>query len=436
MRVGEGPDAGRVSSIAQLQDELALLERAYSPGHHGLWSARRRASLVDAALIAVYRTATSSEERAPRTTLVALGGYGRGALCPHSDIDLLLLHDGTDATAVAALADQLLYPLWDAGFTVGHAVRTPDETARLAVDRLDAATSTLDARSLAGDEALLASAKDPVLARLREDVEGFAERLASDARDRRKRFGSAAYLLEPELKEGGGGLRDINALTWLQTVRGRPLEDDGLLRAAERDQLDAAEEFLTRVRSALHLENNRRVDRLLRDQQDDIAKLMGFRDAPRLPAVDALMRAVFEHARIVDALTEDLILGSRRSEGSSEPVVVLDAEDALALIAAAAEGGRALTPAELDAVEAVASTEPLAMDRGPARLVPADPAVGERSDRRPARLGSHGPAGAADPRVGRRTVPSPTRPVPPLHRRRASAAGVRAHVGGARRTRR
>ena len=151
-------------------------------------------------------------ERAPRTALVALGGYGRGALCPHSDIDLLLLHDGTDATAVAALADQLLYPLWDAGFTVGHAVRTPDETARLAADRLDAATSTLDARSLAGDEALLASAKDPVLARLREDADGFAERLASDARDRRKRFGSTAYLLEPELKEGGGGLRDINAL--------------------------------------------------------------------------------------------------------------------------------------------------------------------------------------------------------------------------------
>ncbi len=86
---------------------------------------------------------------------------------------------------------------------------------------------------------------------------------------------------------------------------------------------------------------------------------MGFLDAPRLPAVDALMRAVFEHARVIDALTEDLILGSRGSEGSSEPVVVLDAGDALALIAGAAEGARALSPAELDAVEAVASTEPL-----------------------------------------------------------------------------
>ncbi len=201
-----------MSSIAQLQDELA---RWSAPTHPGITACGRRDGapiLVDAALIAVYRTATSTGERAPRTALVALGGYGRGALCPHSDIDLLLLHDGTDATAVAALADQLLYPLWDAGFTVGHAVRTPDETARLAADRLDAATSTLDARSLAGDEALLASAKDPVLARLREDPEGFVERLASDARDRRKRFGSAAYLLEPELKEGGGGLRDINAL--------------------------------------------------------------------------------------------------------------------------------------------------------------------------------------------------------------------------------
>ncbi len=116
--------------IARLKDELASLERAYSAGHHGRWSARRRSDLVDAALVELYGAETSAAERAPRTALVALGGYGRGALVPRSDIDLLLLHDGTEPPAVAALSERLLYPLWDAGFTVGHAVRTPAETRR------------------------------------------------------------------------------------------------------------------------------------------------------------------------------------------------------------------------------------------------------------------------------------------------------------------
>ena len=89
--------------------------------------------------------------RAPRTALVALGGYGRGALCPRSDIDIVLVHDGAEAAAVAALTQQLLYPLWDAGFSVGHAVRTPGESVELATERLDAATAMLDARLLAGD---------------------------------------------------------------------------------------------------------------------------------------------------------------------------------------------------------------------------------------------------------------------------------------------
>ena len=93
-----------------------------------MWSARRRSELVDAALIELYREATPEGERAPRTALVALGGYGRGALVPRSDIDLLLLHDGTEPAVVAALTERLLYPLWDAGFTVGHAVRTSDES--------------------------------------------------------------------------------------------------------------------------------------------------------------------------------------------------------------------------------------------------------------------------------------------------------------------
>ena len=102
MSAGDAP-AAAPAPLARLKDELTALERAYSPGHHGLWSARRRAELVDGALVDLYSAAVFTGDRAPRTALVALGGYGRGALCPHSDVDLLLLHDGSDQATVASL---------------------------------------------------------------------------------------------------------------------------------------------------------------------------------------------------------------------------------------------------------------------------------------------------------------------------------------------
>jgi [protein-PII] uridylyltransferase len=349
--------------IARLQHELSALERAYSPGHHGLWSARRRAHLVDAALIELFEAATPTADRAPRVALVALGGYGRGALCPHSDIDILVLHDGASADPVAALSEQILYPLWDAGFRVGHAVRTLEEADAIAADRLDVATAMVDARLLTGDTELLADASNAVLARLRSDVDGFTARLAKDAVARRERFGSTAYLLEPELKEGGGGLRDIHALGWLQQVRGRPVEDDGLLRAAERVRLDAAEEFLTRVRSALHLETGRGTDRLIGELQPGIAEAMGFADEPRLIAVDGLMRAVFEHARVVDAIVDEVVIHGRRAGGpASTTIEVAGVAEALALVAGAAEAARPLSAAELDAVESVDVTDTTGWD--------------------------------------------------------------------------
>ena len=349
-------DAAAVGTppITRLQHELSALERAYSPGHHGLWSARRRAHLVDAALIELFEAATPTGERAPRVALVALGGFGRGALCPHSDIDILVLHDGASADPVAALSEQLLYPLWDAGFRVGHAVRTLEEADAMAADRLDVATAMVDARLLTGNTELLADASNAVLTRLRSDVDGFTARLTKDAVARRERFGSTAYLLEPELKEGGGGLRDIHALGWLQQVRGRPVEDHGLLRAAERVRLDAAEEFLTRVRSALHLETGRGTDRLIGELQPGIAEAMGFADEPRLIAVDGLMRAVFEHARLVDAIVDEVVIHDRRAGGAASTTIeVAGVAEALALVAGAAEAARPLSVAELDAVESV-----------------------------------------------------------------------------------
>ncbi|MGZ8599234.1 MAG: nucleotidyltransferase domain-containing protein, partial [Actinomycetota bacterium] len=193
----------RPAPVVRLLEELGALERAYSRGHHGRWSASRRAELVDACLRELFAGA----EPHAGIALVALGGYGRGRLSPSSDVDLLIVHDGSHPDLVAALAQALFYPLWDAGLQVGHGVRTPAECEALAADRLDARTAMLDGRAIAGDAIPWVDALSRVAAAARAEPRAFAEALLADADARRERHGAVSSRLEPDLKEGAGGLR-------------------------------------------------------------------------------------------------------------------------------------------------------------------------------------------------------------------------------------
>ncbi|MEX2202626.1 MAG: HD domain-containing protein, partial [Actinomycetota bacterium] len=304
--------AERPAPVARLLDELGALERAYSRGHHGRWSAGRRTELVDRCLRTLFEAAAPP----PGVALVALGGYGRGRLSPHSDIDLLIAHEGDRSDEVSELAEALLYPLWDAGLRIGHGVRTSEASEALAAERLDVRTAMLDGRLVAGDEGVWDESRRRVLEEVRRDPRGFAERLREDADTRSERHGSVSSLLEPDLKEGAGGLRDIQLLRWLETAVGEPLEDAALIRSAERGSVDAADEFLERVRSALHLETGRATDRIVLEQQPQVARHLGFEDEPGLPAVDGLMRAVFEHARQVEHISRSAL--DRYLRGTSE----------------------------------------------------------------------------------------------------------------------
>ena len=333
----------------RLTDELRALDRAYSQGHHGRWSAERRSDLVDARLLELFADAHPPAGIA----LVALGGYGRRELAPASDVDLLVLHSGVEPDVVAHVVDRLLYPLWDTGLSVGHAVRTPDESLDASQARLDALTAMLDGRLLAGDD----DAWRTTRARIAEVVSGsrtrsFAERLRKDADARAERYRSVCERLEPDLKEGRGGIRDAQSLRWLSiAVTGRPdaLVEAGLLRRAERVAVDDAVEFLVRVRSALHLESGRGADRLVMDVQPSIASALGFADEPDVRAVDALMRNVFEHARQVEharsmAFGRYLRGGSDAAEAEPTPAGVLRA------LADAARRRAVLSAAALDAL--------------------------------------------------------------------------------------
>ncbi|MER6410241.1 [protein-PII] uridylyltransferase [Streptomyces humidus] len=217
-------------------------------------------------------------------SLVAVGGYGRGELSPRSDLDLLLLHDGADGKAVAALADRLWYPVWDLGLALDHSVRTPAEARRTAGEDLKVQLGLLDARHLAGDLGLTAGLRTSVLADWRNQAPKRLPELQELCAERAERQGELQYLLEPDLKEARGGLRDATAL---RAVAASWLAD------APREGLDDARRRLLDVRDALHLATGRATDRLALQEQDQVAAELGLLDA------DTLLRQVYEAARVI-----------------------------------------------------------------------------------------------------------------------------------------
>ncbi|MFI9471683.1 [protein-PII] uridylyltransferase [Streptomyces sp. NPDC052492] len=217
-------------------------------------------------------------------SLVAVGGYGRAELSPRSDLDLLLLHDGSAPQAVSALADRLWYPVWDLGLALDHSVRTPAEARRTAGEDLKVQLGLLDARHVAGDLGLTTALRTTVLADWRNQAPKRLPALRELCEERAERQGELQYLLEPDLKEARGGLRDAAAL---RAVAASWLAD------APREGLAEARGRLLDVRDALHLSTGRATDRLALQEQDQVAAELGLLDA------DALLRQVYEAARVI-----------------------------------------------------------------------------------------------------------------------------------------
>ncbi|MFJ7123540.1 [protein-PII] uridylyltransferase [Streptomyces albogriseolus] len=217
-------------------------------------------------------------------SLVAVGGYGRAELSPRSDLDLLLLHDGSATGTVSALADRLWYPVWDLGLALDHSVRTPAEARRTAGEDLKVQLGLLDARHIAGDLGLTTALRTTVLADWRNQAPKRLPALRELCEERAARQGELQYLLEPDLKEARGGLRDVTAL---RAVAASWLAD------APREGLAEARSGLLDVRDALHLTTGRATDRLALQEQDQVAAELGLLDA------DALLRQVYEAARVI-----------------------------------------------------------------------------------------------------------------------------------------
>lgn len=247
---------------------------------------------------------------AGRWCLAAAGGYGRAELCPGSDVDVWFLHDTFDEEQLAGVVRDVIYPLWDAQLKVGYAVRSPKE-AIASADDLDTATALLDARPVAGDAALLREVQERALRRLRRRPDRFLDALTRADDQRRGTAGDAAEALEPDLKNGAGGLRDVQSLRWaaavlLGTTGLDPLVSAGYLGAQDRTRLSRAYDRLLAERVATHLVHGRGTDVVTFPVQEQVATRLGHvdGDGERDTSVHRLLSEHFLAARTVDHVHE------------------------------------------------------------------------------------------------------------------------------------
>jgi len=248
---------------------------------------RERSDLVDRELSILFsKSANEHLENPKNVALSAVGGYGRGELAPGSDLDLLILHDGSNKTdSLTEFVNAFLYPLWNSGRSIDHSVRTRSETREAAESDVRVATGLLDIRFVAGNADLVSTLGTDARENWRKNYEKYLPNLRAAISERSNRSGELAFLLEPDLKEARGGLRDINAL--------RAIELSGVVPVA-LDRVAAAEALLSNVREVLHQLTPKPRDQLMLTEQDRAAEILEFADA------DALMLEIAKSARAVD----------------------------------------------------------------------------------------------------------------------------------------
>ncbi|MFH1488269.1 MAG: DUF294 nucleotidyltransferase-like domain-containing protein, partial [Pseudomonadota bacterium] len=259
---------------------------------------------------------------------VAVGGYGRKELSIHSDIDIIILFDSGIPREAKALAEEILYPLWDLGFDLGYGIRTIRDCLSLCKGDFKVLTSMMDARFLCGDSPLYLKLMDRLEGRIvAKQQKAFSRWLEEREKIREITVGDASYLLEPDLKEGIGGLRDYHHILWLaraflQLRTPRELEYTGILSHSEYEELQGHIQFITLVRNHLHLLSGRKNDRLIFEVQEEIARILGFRSKDELLAVEQFLSrlhvSMSEIKSLRHSFVKNLIQKNRRQKRERE----------------------------------------------------------------------------------------------------------------------
>jgi [protein-PII] uridylyltransferase len=301
-----------------LQKVQAQLFERHRTGASGREIVDAYTAMMDHLLRSVYDAAVAAyATRYPRLdqrcVVVAQGGYGRGELNPYSDIDLLFLYPNKREPYIEYVAERILYTLWSTKLDVGHAMRNVRECVRLAQRELKVKTSLLDVRYLCGDEPLyreFATAMDRDV--LRRGADRFFQEKLAETRARHERYGDSVYLLEPQIKEGEGGLRDLHTALWMAKVKFktndlRELMQKSVISEGELAEIEAARDFLWRVRNALHFMSGQHQDQITFEYQEQIAEDLGFQDTPTVKAVEQFMKTYYIHAATVNRFGEQII---------------------------------------------------------------------------------------------------------------------------------
>jgi [protein-PII] uridylyltransferase len=268
--------------------------------------------LIDELLLRAWNQHLAAAPTKVALALVAVGGYGRGELHPHSDVDIMLLMKRGDASDIAPLAEPFLRFLWDMGLQVGHSVRTLRDCAHEAKQDVTIVTNLMETRLLAGDEELFDKMRKLTGPKKIWPSNKFFEAKRDEQRARHARFDDNAYNLEPNIKEGPGGLRDIQTVSWVTqrhygTQALHELVEQDFLSEHEYRALARGRDFLWQVRSGLHYFADRHEERLLFDHQRSLAKLFGFKDEEGSLAVEQFMKRYYRTIKELSLLNEILL---------------------------------------------------------------------------------------------------------------------------------
>jgi [protein-PII] uridylyltransferase len=317
VRSGTGSRAVRAVLKSYLAEGRKDLRARFEAGvNRGLEAARSTANLTDEIVDALYgftvRYAyprSSNPTDADRLALVAVGGYGRAEMAPFSDVDLLFLFPYKQTPWVEQVAEYMLHLLWDLGLKVGHAMRSVDDCVRLSRTDGTIRTSILEARLLCGDPELFRDLRVHYRADMAEGTgPAFVEDKLRERDERHKRFGDSRYLVEPNVKDGKGGLRDLHTLFWMakylyHVERTRELVGLGVFTEREFRRFSKAESFLWSVRIHLHYLAGRAEERMTFDVQSDLASRLGYKAHTGMRAVERFMKHYFLFAKEVGDLT-------------------------------------------------------------------------------------------------------------------------------------
>ena len=303
-----------------LKVEAHRLRILHRGGGSGREVCRARAAILDLLLRYILEATRNAspeltEKNLPPIALVAIGGYGRGELNPHSDIDFMFLHSGEMVSGgkpkpeMRAIVDGLLYPLWDIGLKVGHSVRSIADCIHVANTDMQSKTSLIEARLITGNSALFKIFQKQLVDKCVTGYEDeYIDARVKDQAARHAKHGNSATMQEPNIKNGCGGLRDYQNLLWMAFFKYRTrtteeLQKRNLVSAAEGKQLEAAYDFLLRARNELHYHTGRAVDVLSKSVQPHVAHHLGYTDRSPSKRLEQFMGDFYNHSRNIYLIT-------------------------------------------------------------------------------------------------------------------------------------